>query len=205
MTGGNFNLKDINIRIATVKDAKALLNIYTPYVEKTAITFEYKVPSLHEFTNRICNTLSKYPFIVAEYNGEILGFAYACPFKERAAYDWAVETTIYINENNKKMGIGKKLYSVLEKILFTQNILNLNACIAYPTDEDEHLTKNSVEFHEHLGYKLVGEFHKCGYKFNRWYNMVWMEKHIGTHIEKQPPIKTFNEVKNFILSEYGIQ
>lgn len=195
---------NIKIRIAKLEDAKKLLDIYTPYIEETAITFEYSVPSIEEFKNRISHTLNKYPYLVAERNNKILGYAYASPFKERAAYDWAVETTIYVDKTMKKMGIGKILYDSLEKVLSAQNILNLNACIACPIIEDEYLTKNSVAFHEHLVYRLVGEFYKCGYKFNRWYNMVWMEKYIGSHIENQPPIKTFEEVREFIKNEYNI-
>ncbi len=195
---------NIKIRIATLEDAKRLLDIYTPYIEKTAITFEYSIPSIEEFKSRISNTLNKYPYLVAEKDNKILGYAYASPFKERAAYDWAVETTIYVDKDMRKMGIGKILYDSLEKVLLAQNILNLNACIAYPIIEDEYLTKNSVNFHKHLGYRLVGEFYQCGYKFNRWYNMVWMEKHIGSHIKNQPPIKTFEEVREFIKNEYKI-
>lgn len=185
---------NINIRVATVEDAKALLNIYAPYVTKTAITFEYEIPSIEEFANRIQQTLEKYPYLVAEIENEIVGYAYAGPFKSRAAYDWAVETSIYVSEKKQKMGIGKMLYEALENALQAQNILNLNACIGYPAEEDEYLTKDSVKFHERLGYRMVGEFHKCGYKFHRWYNMVWMEKHIGEHVENQPPVKTFTEV-----------
>ena len=76
-----------------------------------------------------------------------------------------------------------------------QNICNLYACIGYPEKEDEYLTKNSVYFHEKLGYRMVGEFYKCGYKFNRWYNMVWMEKFIGEHIGNQLPVKFFGSMK----------
>ena len=192
------NIQDITIRSATIQDAEALLKIYAPYVEKTAVTFEYTVPSVQEFSNRILHTLNKYPYLVAEYEHEILGYTYASSFKERAAYDWAAETTIYIHENIKKMGAGRKLYETLETILSAQNISNLYACIAYPFVEDEYLTKNSVHFHQHLGYRLVGEFRYCGYKFHRWYHMVWMEKHIGEHLEKQPPIKTFDEVRKLL-------
>ncbi len=83
------------------------------------------------------------------------------------------------------MGIGRKLHDALEEVLKESGFLNMNACIAYPEVEDEYLTRNSVEFHSHLGYELIGEFHKCGYKFHRWYNMVWMEKIIGEHTEEQ--------------------
>ena len=179
----------ITIRTATLSDAQALLNIYSPYVEHTAITFEYDVPSVEEFASRIKNTLQKYPYLVAEKNGRLLGYAYASPFHERPAYDWAVETSIYVDQNIKHQGMGRRLHDALEDALRSQGILNMNACIAYPPEEDEYLDKNSVEFHTHMGYRLVGEFYKCGYKFHRWYNMVWMEKLIGNHLSDQKPPK----------------
>ena len=179
----------ITIRTATLSDAQALLNIYSPYVEHTAITFEYDVPSVEEFASRIKNTLQKYPYLVAEKNGRLLGYAYASPFHERPAYDWAVEISIYVDQNIKHQGIGRRLHDALEDALRSQGILNMNACIAYPPEEDEYLDKNSVEFHTHMGYRLVGEFYKCGYKFHRWYNMVWMEKLIGNHLSDQKPPK----------------
>ena len=119
----------------------------------------------------------------------MLGYAYASPFHERPAYDWAVETSIYVDQNIKHQGIGRRLHDALEDALRSQGILNMNACIAYPPDENEYLDKNSVEFHTHMGYRLVGEFYKCGYKFHRWYNMVWMEKLIGNHLSDQKPPK----------------
>ena len=186
---------DINIRTATVEDAAEILKIYAPYVENTAISFEYDVPSLEEFKGRIENTLEKYPYLVAtDEGGAILGYAYCGPFKTRAAYDWAVETTIYLRDDAKGKGVGRALYSRLEDYLSAMNITNLNACIASIEVEDEHLTNASSKFHERMGYALVGEFHKCGYKFNRWYNMVWMEKIIGEHEANQKPIIKFSEL-----------
>lgn len=182
------------IRIATLQDAEALLDIYAPYVTDTAITFEYEIPSLEEFRERIRHTLERYPYLVLEQDGEILGYAYAGPFKERAAYDWAVETTVYVKQGKKKQGIGRKLYQALEAALMQQNILNLNACIGYPTVEDEYLTRNSMEFHQHLGYRLVGQFKQCGYKFGRWYDMIWMEKLIGEHEEKPQAVIPFSKI-----------
>lgn len=174
-------MNQINIRSASVKDAEELLNIYAYYVENTAITFEYDVPTLELFAQRIENTLKKYPYLVVEKDGEILGYAYAGVFKDRAAYDWSAETTIYLKHDAVKCGLGRILYEALEKEMKERGFLNLYACIGYPVDEDEYLTKNSAQFHEHLGYEKVGEFHKCGYKFGRWYNMIWMEKIIGEH------------------------
>ena len=190
--------ENVVIRVAAVEDAEKLLQIYAPYVINTAITFEYEVPTVQEFRKRICHILKRYPYLVAEKNGELLGFAYASAFHERAAYDWAVETSIYICMNRRKMGIGRKLHDCLEKLLKEQGILNLNACIAYPRSEDEYLTKNSVEFHTHLGYRSVGEFYQSRYKFNRWYNMVWMEKQIGEHVSNQPAVKSFEDIRDLI-------
>ncbi len=191
--------ENISVRIASPDDSAKILSIYAPYVRNTVITFEYEVPSLEEFTERIKKTLKKYPYLVAEVQGEILGYAYTGPFVGRAAYAWAAETTIYIREDCKKMGLGKRLYEILEEISKAQNILNLNACIGYPEIEDEYLTKNSVQFHRHLGYRMVGEFHQCGYKFNRWYNMVWMEKIIGPHNSFQPPVIPFPQLPKEVL------
>lgn len=180
---------DIRIRIATEDDAEALLAVYAPYVIKTAITFEYEVPTLEEFRGRIRHTLQKYPYLVAERDGTILGYAYVGPFHERAAYDWAVETSIYVEENLRRCGVGGKLNRALEAVCGAMGILNMEACIGVPEEEDEYLTRNSENYHAHIGYRLVGEFYQCGYKFGRWYNMVWMEKVIGEHKdEMQAPV-----------------
>ena len=174
-------MEKIVIRSASVNDAEALLNIYAYYVKNTAITFEYDVPTLEEFKQRITNTLKKYPYLVVVKEGTILGYAYAGVFKNRAAYDWSAEMTIYLKYDAVKCGLGRMLYEALETEMKKRGFLNLYACIGYPIEEDEYLTRNSAEFHAHLGYQTVGEFHKCGYKFGRWYNMIWMEKLIGEH------------------------
>lgn len=179
---------DLKIRMAAPEDAEELLAIYTPYVQNTAITFEYEVPDEKEFAGRIEKTQMRYPYFVAEMDGGILGYAYAGPFKERRAYDWAVETSIYVRQDRRGQGIGRKLHDALEETLKKQNILNMNACIAYPPQEDEYLTRASVRFHERMGYRMAGHFSGCGYKFNRWYDMVWMEKIIGEHRENQPEV-----------------
>ena len=96
----------ITIRTANLDDAAALLAVYAPYVEQTAITFEYEVPSLEEFRGRIAHTLRRYPYLAAEESGEILGYAYTGPFGERAAYSWAVETSIYLRQDVRGQGLG---------------------------------------------------------------------------------------------------
>lgn len=183
------------IRTAVPEDADALLKIYGPYVKETAITFEYEVPSTEEFTARIKNTLKHYPYLVAEQDGKPIGYAYTGPFVGRAACSWAAETSIYLNRSAVGSGIGRKLYEALENISKLQNFLNLNAAVAYPGMEDSYLTKNSVQFHEHMGYKPVGIFHKCGYKFGTWYDLMWMEKWLGPHTGHPAPVIPFPELE----------
>ena len=181
----------MTIEKVLLSDAEELLKIYTPYIEKTAITFEYEVPSVEEFEGRIKNISSKYPYIKAvNDSGEIVGYAYASSFKGRKAYDWSVESTVYVREDQKRNGVGKALYEALEKSLSEMGILNVNACIAYLKDgtADEHLTNDSFFFHKKLGYKLVGTFHDSGYKFGTWYDMIWMEKMLGDHVKNPHPV-----------------
>lgn len=185
---------NITIRMAQESDAEELLEIYTPYVTDTAISFEYEVPSVAEFASRMKNTLKRYPYLVALEDNRIVGYAYASEFKKRAAYDWAVETTIYLRQDCRGKGVGKRLYLALEDMLRRQNVLNLNACIAYTSTEDIHLTNASMEFHQHLGYEKVAHFTKCGNKFNIWYDMIWMEKLIGEHPDVAVPFIPIKEL-----------
>lgn len=195
---------EISIRIADIADAEEILSIYAPYVTKTAITFEYEIPGIGEFRERMRKTLQKYPYLVAEQNDEILGYAYTGAFVGRAAYDWSAETTIYLKEHKRNMGIGRKLYTALENISALQNILNLNACIGYPDIEDEYLTQNSMQFHAHFGYRMVGKFHNSGYKFGRWYHMIWMEKLLGKHGANPSPVIAFPDLDTAALTKAGI-
>ncbi len=182
-------MSTITIRDAEIEDANRILEIYAFYVRNTAISFEYEIPSLNEFQNRMKNIMERYPYIVIEKDGVIEGYAYAGAFVGRSAYNWSCETTIYISQESRKCGLGRKIYEALEERLKKMGILNIYACIGYPETEDEYLTRNSADFHGHLGFSKVGEFHKCGYKFGRWYSMIWMEKIIGQHELKQKPIK----------------
>lgn len=173
----------MTIRTATIADASRLLEIYAYYVKNTAISFEYDVPSLEEFRNRIAGTLKKYPYLAIEEDGIIRGYAYAGAFKARAAYAHSCEVSIYVDHSAKGRGYGRALYEALEQELKGIGILNLYACIGDPEVEDEYLTRNSEQFHQYMGFTKVGTFHKCGYKFGRWYNMIWMEKIIGEHYD----------------------
>ena len=171
----------MRLRNAELSDAEALLAIYAPYVTDTAVTFEYDVPAVEEFRRRIVQVQQHFPWLVAEEEDCLAGYAYANTFKARDAYQWSVETSIYVDRELRKQGIGRLLHDALEKALQARGILNMNACISYIENEDEYLTHESVDFHERMGYKRVAHFHLCGRKFNRWYDMIWMEKLIGKH------------------------
>ena len=189
-------MADITVRNATLADAPRILEIYAYYVEHTVITFEYTVPSLAEFEGRMRHTMEKYPYLVIEKDGRIEGYAYAGAFVGRAAYDWACELTIYLDPEARKRGLGRALYGAMEKALGAMGVLNLYACIGYPREgDDEYLSTNSADFHAHLGFEKIGTFTACGYKFGRWYDMIWMEKIIGQHRAGQANIVPFTDVK----------
>lgn len=177
----------IDIRVATPGDASELMKIYAPYVTDTAVTFEYEEPETEDFAERIRETLKRYPYLVAEEAGGILGYAYASPFKARAAYAWSVETSVYLCHNAKRRGIGTALYRELEGLLRRQNICNLCACITYPNPE-------SIGFHEKLGYKTVAHFSSAGFKLESWHDIVWMEKELCPHSIPPMPFLPFPEL-----------
>ena len=186
-------VSDIVIRVADpARDAAALADIYRPYVEGTTITFEYEAPSAEEFAARMRRTLERYPYLVAcdgDDSGRPLGYAYAGPFKGRAAYDWAVETSIYVAQDARGRHVGSRLLDELERLVALQGITNVEACITYP-DEG-----GSVGFHERRGYRLVGTFEKCGFKLGRWCDMLWMEHIVAEHPAEPRPLVPFPELQ----------
>ena len=183
-------MEGIRIRMAVEEVAEDMLRIYAPYVEQTAITFEYETPSVAQFRERIAKRLAAgYPWLAALRQGQIVGYAYAGPFVGREAYSWSAELSIYVERSLRRSGVGGRLYRELEARLRQMGILNLYACIAWPRVEDEYLTRDSAHFPSHLGFKLAGTFAQCGYKFGRWYDMIWMEKIIGEHVSPAIPVK----------------
>lgn len=153
----------VSIRRAVPEDAPRLVEIYGYYVEKTAISFEYTVPSLEEFRGRMERIMRRYPYLVAEVDGRVVGYAYAGAFVGRAAYDWACELTIYLDPEARKRGLGRALYGAMEKALGAMGVLNLYACIGYPRGgDDEYLSTNSADFHAHLGFEKSGPLPPAG-------------------------------------------
>ena len=190
-------------RIATPDDAPALLAIYAPYVERTAISFEYDVPSLEEFRRRIADFSRNYPYLVAEdASGHALGYAYTHTFIAREAYDHCAESTIYLALDARKHGLGKRFYRAIEELSLAQNIYNLYACIGEPQGaNDEYLTDNSIRFHEYLGFRRIGVFTRSGYKFGRWYDMSWAEKLLCDPPETPAPVIPFPQLDKALVAE----
>jgi len=185
----------MKIRIAETEDAESIQRIYAPYVEKTAITFEYDVPCIDELQRRIRNTLKEYPYLAAMEQERLIGYAYAGSFHARAAYKHSAEVSIYLNENWHKKGVGRQLYQELENRLIQQNVFVLYACVAAAErEDDENLTDASICFHKKMGYKIVGKHNLCGYKFNKWYSVIWMEKQIADRAERPDAFIPFSEL-----------
>ncbi len=190
--------KDVRIRAAVPEDAQALLDIYCYYVQNTAVTSEHEVPTEEEFRSRIARVLEYYPYLVAECDGEIIGYAYASRFHPRAAYAWTVEMSIYLKKDMRRGGLGRRLYGLLEAILAKQNVVKAIACIIKPTDELANF--NSAQFHERLGYRTAGVLAESGYKFGRWYSVLYMDKSLGKTRVDMPPTRAFAEVRG----EFGL-
>ena len=196
------NAKDAVIRIATVEDAEAIQQIYAPYVLETCITFETHVPSVEEFRGRIANTLNTHPYFVAELDGEVVGYCYAGFFRPRVAYSRSIETSVYLRGDIKGGGLGRRFYTLLEDVLRMQNVTNAYACIATHEPPCKEAPDTSRLFHEHLGYKLVGTFEKCGYKLDQWFDMIWMEKMlVDEHPLPCPAFVPFAELDHSVVAE----
>lgn len=176
------------IRTATEADASELLRIYAPYVEGTPVTFECEVPTLEEFTGRLRDILSGYPYLAAEVDGRIVGYAYAHQHQERAAYQWNAELSVYLDGDFIGGGLGSALYGHLMDILRVQNIRNVYGCVTLPNPASERL-------HTKFGFRTVGVFERTGYKLGRWHDVIWYEKAIGD-TELEPPLPVpFAELK----------
>ena len=172
------------IRTARPEDAERLSEIYRYYVENTAVSYEYKAPDAVEFERRIRDTLKKYPYIVAESGGGILGYAYAGAFNTRSAASRSAEVSIYVDRDVRRNGLGRALYAELERLLAMQNVRCLVAKVAFcHREQDPFLTRDSIEFHRHCGYRTAGAVENCGYKFGHWYGLMFMQNDIGEYCD----------------------
>ena len=186
------------IRIATSADSKSILDIYAPYIRDTSLTFETEVPTYDDFAVRIQTYLDNWPWLVCELDGKIAGYAYASRYRERTAYQWSVECSVYIHDDYLRSGIASELYTALFAFLKYQGYNNVYAVINLPNDR-------SVAFHEKLGFTYFATYENVGYKLGKWKNVGWWQKKINEYVnEPSPPLKFSSltyDTRNNILRE----
>jgi len=183
-----------NIRLARTDDAGGILAIYAPYISNTSFTFETEVPSEKDFQKRIADYLINWPWVVCEIDGIIAGYAYGAKYRERTAYQWCVESSIYIHDDFQKQNIGKALYSALIEILTQQGYRNVYAVINLPNNK-------SVSFHESCGFTYFATYEKVGYKLGKWKNVGWWQLVINEFgMEPEAPVK-FSELNKEFLTD----
>ena len=171
-------MDELKIRDVQLEDAERLVEIYSYYVLNTAVSFEYAVPAVSEFKERIGKTKEKYPYLVCEKNGMIVGYVYASAYSTREAYNWTAATSIYVDKDYRRQGIGTLLYAHLEERLKEMGIRNVLAGTAFCKTEDEYLMHDSPKFHTKMGYEQAAHFKEIGKKFDRWYDLLWFQKKI---------------------------
>jgi phosphinothricin acetyltransferase len=172
----------MHIRLAIAADGAAARAIYGPVIETTAISFELVVPSEEEMAARITSRQPAYPWLVAEgENGEgVIGYAYAGQFKDRAAYDWSVETSVYLAESARGRGVGRALYAALLSVLEAQGYRQAMGGIALPNEA-------SVRLHEGAGFTLVGVYRAVGWKLGTWHDVGWWQRPLAGSAAGGPP------------------
>ena len=169
------------IRLVTEQDAAAIHAIYAPVVRDTPISFEWEPPPVEEMRQRIVRTLAALPWLVYEHNGGLLGYVYAGKHRERTAYQWSVDVSVYIDAAARRMGVGRALYTSLFAALTLQGFYNVYAGATLPNPA-------SVALHEGIGFKRVGVYHAVGYKFGAWHDVVWWERALQTKPATSPPL-----------------
>ena len=180
------------VRAAAPEDAEQLLEIYTPFVisedsSLSNVSFELAAPDVEEFRQRIQDISKQFPYLVGEVNGQILGYVYCHPYRERLAYQWAVEVTIYLAPAGQGKGLGRLLYETMEKLLCLQGVTMAYSCITVGND-------HSIKMHEAVGYRLIGTFTNSGYKNGQWLDTVWLEKQLKPCPKQPDNIKSWREL-----------
>lgn len=184
----------MSIRLATAADALAVQAIYAPIVESTAISFELEVPSLDEIASRITDRQPGHPWLVDDIDGDVTGYAYAGRFAPRAAYDWSVETSVYVNHDHRSEGVGRRLYTALLDVLVLQGYRQAMGGIAMPNP-------GSVALHERLGFVHVGTFPAAGWKFGQWHDVGWWQRPLAMDAGEPSAVVPVDELSSEALGE----
>ena len=177
------------IRCALSSDASSILDIYAPYIANTAVSFETEVPAVEDFMQRIMRNQESCPWLVYESGGLIAGYAYASKHRDRAAYQWSLESSVYVNESFRQQGIATKLYQTLLQILKYQGCRNLYAGITLPNEK-------SVNFHQKMGFSKIADYKNIGYKFNRWHTVGWYELQLNDYSDAPAPFIKWSQIES---------
>lgn len=172
----------MTLRSATPDDADAIAAIYGPIVANTTISFELEAPTVEEMRSRIVATLPRLPWLVSlDDAGRVDGYVYASQHRERAAYQWSVDTTAYVREDSRGQGVGRRLYEELFRRLVEQGYYQAFAGIALPNEA-------SIGLHEALGFQPLGVYRKVGFKKGAWRDVGWWQKELqATGCEPEAP------------------
>ena len=171
-------MQTVTIRPAADRDAAAVAGIYAPYVEHTAISFEEQAPSPGEMAARIAKCRPRWPWLAAELDGAVVGFAYGSQHRERAAYRWSVEVSAYVSRDHHRKGIGRALYDALFADLADKGFCHAFAGVTLPNDP-------SVKLHTSMGFEPIGTFRSIGWKFGRWHDVAWFQR----TLRNGPPVE----------------
>ncbi|HEX6534798.1 MAG TPA: GNAT family N-acetyltransferase [Gemmatimonadaceae bacterium] len=178
-----------DIRLATPADAAALAAIYAPFVTDGVISFEFEAPDEAEMTRRLERVTAWTPWLVCDYHGATVGYAYAGRHRERAAYQWSVDVSVYVRHDAHRAGIARGLYTSLFAILVRQGFRNAYAGITLPNPPSEG-------FHRAMGFRAVGVYHGVGHKMGRWHDVGWYERELAPRIADPPPPMPFAAVRD---------
>ena len=177
----------VTLRRAHLEDAEAILEIYAPHIRNTHITFGYEVPSLSEFRDRMAGIMEGYPYLICEIDGIAAGYAYAHRYKERAAYQWDAELSVYLREGCERRGIGQAFYTALMEILKEQHVRNVYGIVTSPNPPSEAL-------HAAMGFRLAGVSLKTGYKLGKWIDVSCFERPLGDPDSPPEELLTVHQV-----------
>jgi L-amino acid N-acyltransferase YncA len=178
-----------SIELAMNRDAPEIIGIYRPIVESTPISFEARVPDEDEIRRRIASTLSAYPWLVCRDQSRIAGYAYAGGHRVRDAYRWSVETSVYVDSDYRRQGVGQALYVTLLGILTAQGYCSAYAGITLPNPA-------SVALHESVGFEPVGVYRRVGYKLGKWHDVGWWQLALQPSTAEPKPARGIGEIED---------
>jgi len=156
------------IRLAAPGDSQEIRDIYAPFCENTPVSFETQAPTAEEMCQRISKILKSHPWLVYENDGQVLGYAYASPHRERSAYRWAVDVSAYVRDGHRRLGVGRSLYASLFALLHLQGFYRALAGVTLPN-------AGSVGLHQAMGFQPLGTYQSVGYKCGRWHDVQWFQ------------------------------